>query len=321
MLRILHSLTVVLGLCAAGAATAASDFPSRPIKVVVIVAPGGSADGVARIVAENLSTRLGQSVVVENRPGAGGNIATQTVARSPADGYTLLLSANNHTINPSLFADAGYTIEDLVPVAQLMEGPSVFAVPANSPFDSLEDVIEEARKNPGKVSFGSAGVGIPSHIAGEMLKKAAGVDITHVPYRGSGPSLVDAIAGHLPLVCASLVAAMPHIENGKLKALAVTSASRWPSAPDIPAAAEAGVPGYQHMTWLGLFAPKGVPTDIVARLNQEVNAVLSQAEVRERVRKLGGEVMQKSPAEFDAMIRKDHAESARLVQEANLKAE
>ncbi len=321
-LRLAFATALASALAFAGAAAAHADsFPTKPLKIVVIVAPGGSADGVARLVAENLGPRLGQPVVVENRPGAGGNIATQTVAQSPPDGYTLLLSANNHTINPSLFTNAGYTIDQLVPVAELMEGPSVLSVAADSRFKSLQDVIDEAKKNPGQISFGSAGVGIPNHIAGEMLKKAAGIDMVHVPYRGSGPSMVDAIAGHLPLVSSSLVAAMPHLESGKLRPLAVTSGKRWPSAPDIPAASEFGLPGYEHMTWLGLFAPSGVPGDVVARLNREVNAVLALPDVRERVRKMGGEVMQKDPAEFDAMIRKDAAASAALVKEAGLKVE
>ena len=320
MFMILRATLLALGLAGAQAAQA-DEYPSRPLKIVVIVAPGGSADGVARLVAEGLAPRLGQPVVVENRPGAGGNIATQMVARSEADGYTLLLSANNHTINPTLFANAGYSIDELVPVAQLMEGPSVFAVAADSRFKSLKDVIDEARQKPGSISFGSAGVGIPNHIAGEMLKRAAGINLSHVPYRGSGPAMVDAIAGHVPMVSSSLVAAMPHLQSGKLRALAVTSAQRWPSAPDIPAAAESGLPGYEHMTWLGLFAPKGVPGAVVAKLNKEVNAVLAQPDVREKVRKLGGDVSQKDQAVFDAMIKQDFKESSALVKEAGLKAD
>jgi tripartite-type tricarboxylate transporter receptor subunit TctC len=202
-----------------------------------------------------------------------------------------------------------------------MEGPSVFAVAADSRFKSLQDVIDEARRKPGSISFGSAGVGIPNHIAGEMLKRAAGINLSHVPYRGSGPAMVDAIAGHVPMVSSSLVAAMPHLQSGKLRALAVTSAKRWPSAPDIPAAAESGLPGYEHMTWLGLFAPKGVPGDVVAKLNKEVNAVLALPDVREKVRKLGGDVSQKDQAAFDAMIKQDFKESSALVKEAGLKAD
>ena len=320
MQRLLGTVFMVLGLAAAGAIHA-DGFPSKPLRFIVIVAPGGSADGVARLAAERLVPRLNQPVVVENRPGAGGNIATQFVAKAPPDGYTLLVSANNHTINPSLFANAGYAIEDLAPVALLMEGPSVIAVPANSRFNKLQDLIEEAKKRPGAITYGSAGTGIPSHIAGEMLKRAAGIDLTHVAYRGSGPSIADAVGGHLPVVIASLVAAMPHIISGKLKALAVTSAQRWPSAPEIPTAAEAGLPGYAHMTWIGLFAPKETPAAIVTRLNSEVQSVLWQPEMRERIAKLGGDVVKKDPAEFDAMIKADYAASARLVREAQLKAD
>jgi tripartite-type tricarboxylate transporter receptor subunit TctC len=313
-------LCTALSLCAA--ATAQADaFPSKPVRIVVIVAPGGSADALGRIVAEGLTTRLGQPVVVENKPGAGGNVATQAVARSPADGYTLLLSANNHTINPSLFANAGYGIDDLVPVAQLMEGPSVIAVPANSRFNTLPDLLEEARQKPGSIAFGSAGIGVPSHIAGEMLQRAADVKLVHIAYRGSGPSITDAIGGQVPVVIASLVAAMPQIESGKLKALAVTSAKRWPTSPAIPAAAEFGIPAYEHMTWLGLFAPKGTPPAVVARLNAEVRAVLADEAVKARVAKMGGAVSQKNVPAFEDMIRKDYTLSTRLVTDAKLKAE
>jgi tripartite-type tricarboxylate transporter receptor subunit TctC len=291
------------------------------VRIVVIVAPGGSADALGRIVAEGLTTRLGQPVVVENKPGAGGNVATQAVARSPADGYTLLLSANNHTINPSLFANAGYGIDDLVPVAQLMEGPSVIAVPANSRFNTLADLLDEARQKPATISYGSAGIGVPSHIAGEMLQRAADVKLVHIAYRGSGPSITDAIGGQVPVVVATLVAALPQIESGKLKALAVTSPKRWPTAPNIPAASEYGIPSYEHMTWLGLFAPKGTPAPVVARLNAEIRAVLADEAVKARVTKMGGAVSQKNVAAFEDMVRKDYALSTRLVTDAKLKAE
>lgn len=309
-----------LSLCASVAARA-DTFPSKPVRIVVIVAPGGSADALARIVAEGLTARLGQPVLVENKPGAGGNVATQAVARSAADGYTLLLTANNHTINPSLFASAGYGIDDLLPVAQLMEGPSVIAVAANSRFNTLPELLDEARLKPSTIAFGSAGIGVPSHIAGEMLQRAADVKLVHVAYRGSGPSITDAIGGQVPVVIASLVAAMPQIESGKLKALAVTSQKRWPTVPNIPAAAEFGMPVYEHMTWLGLFAPKGTPAPVVARLNAEVRAVLADEAVKARVTKLGGAVGQKSVAAFEDMIRKDYALSTRLVTDAKLKAE
>lgn len=296
-------------------------FPSKPIHIIVIVAPGGSADTVARMVGDGLGQRLGQSVVVENKPGAGGNLASQYVSRSAGDGYTLLLTANNHTINPTLFPNPGYGIDDFVPVAGLMEGPSVIAVPANSKYKTLGDLLSDARRSPSSVAYGSAGIGTPSHVAGELLQRAAGVQFTHIAYRGSGPSISDAVGGQLPVVIASLVAAMAQVESGKLRALAVTSNKRWPSAPSIPAASEFGVPDYEHMTWLGLFAPKGTPKEVVARLSKDVQWVLAQTAVRDRIDKLGGTVVQQDQPTFVATIQKDYQSSTRLVREAKLKAE
>ena len=298
-----------------------SAYPTKPIHIVVIVAPGGSADAVARLVGEGLSQKLGQPVVVENKPGAGGNLASQAVARSPADGYTLLLTANNHTINTELFANPGYSLDDFVPISALMQGPSVIAVPANSKYKTLRDLLADAHRNPGALAYGSAGIGTPSHIAGELLQRAAGIQLTHVAYKGSGPSITDAIGGQIPIVIASLVAAMPQVEAGRLRALAVTSNKRWPTSPDVPAASEFDMPGYEHMTWLGLFAPKGAPSAIVKRLNAEVQAVLDQTSLKDRIAKLGGSVVRQDQADFAAVIQKDYETSVRLVHEAKLKAE
>jgi tripartite-type tricarboxylate transporter receptor subunit TctC len=299
----------------------AESYPSKSVRIVVIVAPGGSADAIARLLAEGLSSRLGQPVIVENKPGAGGNLATVAVARSPADGYTLLLTANNHTINPSLFANAGYSIDDFAPIAALMEGPSVIAVPANSKYHTLTDLLDDARQKPATIAFGSAGAGVPSHIAGEMLQRAGKVSLIHIPYRGSGPSIADAVGGQVPVVIASLVAAMPQVEGGKLRALAVTSQKRWPSAPNIPAASEFGMPQYEHMTWLGLFAPKGTPIAIVNRLNAEVRSVLGQESIKQRVTKMGGLVALQDVASFESVVRKDYVASTRLVLDAKLRAD
>lgn len=314
----------LLALAAAVATPALAQsvkFPSKPVHIVVIVAPGGSGDAVARMVGEGLGQRLGQPVVVENKPGAGGNLASQFVARAPADGYTLLLSANNHTVNTALFANPGYGVDDFIPVSALMEGPSVIAVPASSKYKTLAELLADARRTPGSVAFGSAGIGTPSHIAGEMLQRAAGVQFTHVAYRGSGPSITDAVGGQLPVVISTLVAAMPQVEAGKLRALAVTSAKRWSTAPDVPAAAEFGMPNYAHMTWLGLFAPKGTPADVVARLNTEVQAVLAQPSLKERIVKMGGSVVLQDQPGFVATVQQDFTVSTRLVRDSNLKAE
>lgn len=311
-----------VALCASSPVPAQSTaYPNRPIHLVVFVAPGGSADAVARLLGEGLGKRLGQPTLVENRGGAGGNLASAYVARAQPDGYTLLLTANNHTVNPALFAHAGYGVKDFAAIAPLLEGPSVIAVPANSRFKTLADLFREARAAPGSIAYGSAGVGTPSHIAGELLQKAAGIRLNHIAYRGSGPSITDAVSGQIPVVIASLVAAMPQVETGALRALAVTSKTRWPSAPGVPAAAEYGIPAYEHMTWLGLFAPKATPQATLDRLHTEVQAVMRQPQVQERVAKLGGTVAFAERRAYVAAIDEDGAASARLVRELNLKAD
>ncbi|MGE3862652.1 MAG: tripartite tricarboxylate transporter substrate binding protein [Burkholderiaceae bacterium] len=308
-------------MLAAASAARADGYPSKPVRIVVIVAPGGAADAMARIIADGLTSRLGQPVIVENKPGAGGNLATQFVARAPADGHTLLLTTNNHTINPSLFGNAGYAVDDFAPVAELFEGPSVIAVPASSRFNTLKELLDEARKSPGSIAYASSGVGLTPHVAAEVLQRSAGVRLNHVAYRGSGPSVTDAVGGQIPVVVASLLAALPFIENGKLKALAVTSPERWPTSPAIPTVAEFGLPGYEQMIWMGLFSPKGTPAGIVRRLNTEVRSILSDEGIKARVAKLGGMVSDKSVEAFESKIRDDHQASTRLVREANLKIE
>lgn len=320
LLRGLACCALIGGL-ASTAAAQSDNYPSKPVRIVVIVAPGGAADAMARIVADGLVSRLGQPVLVENKPGAGGNLATQFVARAPADGYTLLLTTNNHTINPSLFSNAGYAVDDLLPVAELFEGPSVFAVPANSRFNTLTDLIDEARRSPGTIAYGSSGVGLTPHVAAEVLQRSARIRLNHVAYRGSGPSITDAVGGQVPVVVASLLAAQPFIEGGKLKALGVTSPKRWPTSPAIPAVAEFGLPGYEQMIWMGLFSPKGTPPAVVSRLNAEVRAILADDGVKARVMNLGGVVSDKNVEAFSAKIRKDYQDSKRLVKEANIKVE
>ncbi len=310
-----------LALSTALLACSASRAENPAVRLVVIVAPGGSADALARMVADKVGQRLQTTFIVENKPGAGGNIAAQSVARAAPDGNNLLVTANNHTINPSLFRNAGYKIEDLAPVAQLMQGPSVIVVPNDSKYRTLEALIADAKKNPGTVSYGSAGIGTPSHIAGEMLATAAGVKLVHVPYRGSGLSLNDVAGGQIPVVIASLVAAMPLVKAGKVKALAVTSKERWPVTPEIPAASESGLPGYEHITWLGLFAPKGTPAARVSELNAATRAALSEPDMKERVKTLGGTVGTMDVAAFTAFVDSDYTASRTLVETLGMRAD
>lgn len=314
--RLLHALAfsgLLFGFSASHANTTG--------RIVVIVAPGGSADALARMVADKVGERLQTTFVVENKPGAGGNIATQTVARSAPDGTTFLVTANNHTLNPTLFSNAGYGIDDLVPVAQLMQGPSVIVVPNDSKYSNLKELLDDAKNNPGSIAYGSAGIGTPSHIAGEMLATAADVKFSHVPYRGSGLSLNDVAGGQIPVVISSLVAAMPLVEAGKIKALAVTSKDRWPTTPEIPAASESGLPGYEHITWLGLFGPKDTPPARVEEVNQATRAALSEPDMEARVKTLGGTVGTMDVAQFKSFIESDYATAKELVERLGMRAD
>ena len=294
---------------------------NAPIRMVVIVAPGGSADAMARMVGEKLGTALKTNVVVENKPGAGGNLATQFVAKATPDGTTLLITANNHTINPTLFADAGYKLADLEPIADLMWGPSVVVVPANSPYQSFDQLLGDAKKRPNAIAYGSAGIGTPSHIAGELLNQAAGIKLTHAPYRGSGPSLTDLAGGQIPVVLSSLVAAMPLIKSGKIRPLAVTSQKRWRGAESIPAVSEFGLPTYEHLTFIALMAPKGLSDAQIKSLSDHVMTALKDEAVQTRVASLGGEVGHMNAAAFKSYINKDYEISANIVKLTGMKAE
>jgi tripartite-type tricarboxylate transporter receptor subunit TctC len=292
-----------------------------PLRIIVIVAPGGSADAMARMVGEKLGPLLNTVTVVENKPGAGGNLATQLVAKAAADGLTLLVTANNHTINPTLFADAGYSIDDLVPIADLMWGPSVIVVPANSPYQTLDQLLADAKKRPDAITYGSAGIGTPSHIAGELLNQAAGIKLAHAPYRGSGPSLTDLAGGQIPVVLSSLVAAMPMIKSGRIRPLAVTSSKRWPGAEAIATVAEFGLPKFEHLTFIGLMAPKGTTNTQANTLSQAVMKVLADPAVTAKVASLGGEVGQMNAQEFKKFIDADYKVSRQIVQSTGMKPE
>ena len=316
-------LSAALSACAMTltAAAHAAPFPEKPIRIVVPSSPGGSADAVARLVGEKLARTMGQPVVIENRGGGGGNIATTTVAKAAPDGYTILLTGNNHTLNVSLYAKAPYALSDFTPVIELTRGPSVFVAAPNAPFSTLAELITQAKAEPNAISYGSPGIGLPSHIAAELFKRAANVQLTHVAYKGSGPSLMDAMGGQIPMVSSTLAAAMPHIQSGKLKPLAVTSATRWPSLPDVPTVAESGMPGYSHLTWLGLLVPQGTPADVIAKLNQEIGKILAEAEVKSKLEKLGTSPVGGASADFQKMLDEEYVASKALVQSAGLRAE
>lgn len=305
----------------AGAAAFAAEYPERAIRIVVPSSPGGSGDFVARLVGEGIGTRLGQSVVIENRGGGGGNIATEAVRASAADGYTLLLTGNNHTLNVHLFSKSPYQLEDFAAVAEATRGPSVLVASTNAPFSTLEELISYAKERPGFVPFGSPGVGLPSHVAAELFQRAAGIDLVHVPYRGSGPSIADALGGQIPLVSSTLAAALPNIKAGKLRPLAVTSEERWPELPATPTVQEVLGKPFSHLTWLGIFAPAGTPEPVIRKLNATINEVLADPNVKDAIVQQGTLPQGGSTEAFQAMIEADSRESKALVESAGLKAE
>lgn len=289
------------------------------IRFYAIVAAGGSVDAMARIVGEKFGPLVDATVVVENKPGGGGNLATQTVARAAPDGLSLLVSGNNHTSNLSLYKETGYQLEDLIPVAELMRGPAVIVVAAQSPYQSFDQLLADAKKRPKEISFGTAGIGTASHFAAEYTFFTAQVKMISVPYRGSGPSLTDLLGGQIPVAVSSLVAAMPLIKAGKLRALAVTSLKRWPGAEGIPTVAEFGMPGFEQLSWIGLFAPKGTPAVTIERYSQAVKKVLTDPDVQRRVAGLGGIVGELGATEFKKFVDEDYVTVQQIVKSVGMK--
>ena len=322
--RLERRFAAFLFACLAIDASAQSpaDYPAKAVQFIICYAPGGGLDVVGRIVAEQLARNLGRQIIVENRPGAGGNIGTAHVAKAPADGYTLLETTNSHNINPLIYRNAGYDPrKDFVAVAQLTEAPSVIVASPRGPFGSLKEMIAAARAAPGKLVYGSAGNGSPTNIAMEMFKAMAGIDITHVPYKSAAQSHVDVMGGQTPLAMAALPSAMTHMQSGALRALAITSEKRWPTVKEVPTVAESGYPGFIHMTWIGVLAPAGTPAAIVSRLNKEIAAVLTNAEVRERIARTGAEPVARSVAEFEEMLKTEYDATGKLVAKIGIKVE
>lgn len=322
-LALLHR-TILIGALAAliGAVTPArAEWPEKPIRIVVPSSPGGSADALARMLGDRLSRTLGQPVIVDNRGGGGGNIATENVARAAPDGYTLLLTGNNHTVNVSLFAKPPYKLDDFAPVIEVTRGPSVFVASNTAAFKDLAEMIKQAKASPGSIAYGSPGIGLPSHIAFELFQRESGTSFAHAPYKGSGPSLADAAGGQIPVVAATLAAAMPLIKAGKVKPLAVTSAERWPSLPDTPTVAEVTGTSYSHLTWLGIFAPKGTPQLAIDKLNAAINKFLKDAEFKSSLETLGTNPVGGPPTSFQKMIDAEYLSSRALIQSAKLRAD
>ncbi len=289
------------GVLAAPSAT--SSWPTRPVRLVVPFTPGGSTDIAARVIANSLGTALDQVFVIENKSGAGGNIGIEAVARAENDGYTLGIVTTAHAINTTLFEKPGYVLgRDFSPVALIQEGPLVLVVNAATPLASVTELIAYAKANPGVLNYASSGTGNSTHMAGELFAMMADVKMTHVPYRGSAPAIGDTIAGVCQMSFDTMLSALPHIQSGKLRALAVTGAQRSALLPDVPTVSEAGLAGYEVTAWNGLTAPAGTPSEVVAKLNAETVKALDTQAVRSRFEQLGTNVRATTPAEFAAFI-------------------
>ena len=299
----------------------AQPYPTRPVRLVVGFPAGGVADLFARLVGQSLSERLGQPFIIENRPGAGGNLAAEAVVKATPDGYTLLMVGSNNAFNVTLYDNLSFDfVRDIAPVGSIYRGLSVLVVHPSFPVKSVPELIAYAKANPGKINMASAGVGTPHHVYGELFKMMTGVDMLHVPYRGGGPALTDLLAGQVPLMFDTLATSIEHIRAAKLRALAVTSATRSEVLPDIPPVGDF-VPGYEGTGWLGVGAPKSTPAEIIERLNGEIRVGLTDPKIIMRIAELGGAVLGGSPAAFGKIISDDVERWAKVIKFAGIKAE
>jgi tripartite-type tricarboxylate transporter receptor subunit TctC len=317
----LFASVVLLGSGIACSAAAQSAYPSKSVRIVVPFPPGGPADSLARIVGDKLSQSLGQPFVIDNKPGAGGNIGMEQGAKAAPDGYTLTLApAGNLTIAPSLYSKLPYDpAKDYVPISVLATVPNILITATTVPARTLRDLITLAKARPGTLNFASPGNGSGAHLAGELFKSMAGIDIVHVPFNGVGPAMNAILAGDVQLFFAQSSAALPYIKTGKVTALGVASAKRIASAPELPTMAEAGLPDFEVTSWYALVAPAGTPAAIVERLNAETVKALASADVRDRLATLGVEPVGNSPSEFAAMQKNETTRWAKLAKEANLR--
>jgi tripartite-type tricarboxylate transporter receptor subunit TctC len=311
----IHARSLALAaLCSLFAAAAqAQAFPAKPVRIIVPFPPGGGADALARIMQPSLTRIWGQAIIVENKPGASGHIGAESVATAPADGYTLMMSSTASLTEKN--------VHQFAPVSLVSASPYVIVANPKVPASNVRELIDYARKNPGKLSFGSSGTGAASHLSAELFKSMAGIDMLHVPYKGTGQAVTDLLAGQIDLMFAPAQTVMPHVLAGKLKAFAVTSARRSATLPDLPTAAEAGLPGYEAIGWFGLLAPAATPKAVVAKLSADANAVLGEAEVKQKMMALGAEPAGDTPEQFARFIREDQAKWSRLMKERGITPE
>jgi len=321
--KIKNFVSVALVLSALAFATSSSQgqgYPSKPLRIVVPFAPGGSTDIVARILADKLAAPLGQSVVVDNRAGAAGNIGAEAVAKAAPDGYTLLMATTGvMAINNALYKNMTYdAAKDLEPVSYTTSITNVLTVPLEIPAKTVAELVALAKAQPGKLSFASSGAGSSTHLSGELFKSMAGIDVLHIPYKGSGQALIDLMAGRVSMIFDNMPSVLPYIRGGKLRGLGVTGSKRSAAMPELPTIAEAGVPGYESLSWSGIAVPAGTPKDIVLRLNRDIGTVLAMSEVRQKLTELGADPVGGPPDAFAAHVRTEREKWGRLIRERNI---
>jgi tripartite-type tricarboxylate transporter receptor subunit TctC len=298
----------------------AQDYPAKPVKILVSTAPGGMADTLGRLLATHLTQSMGQQFYVENRGGAGNIIGIDLVAKSPADGYTFLVCAGTITINHIMYKKLPYDVlRDLAPITQLVSLPNVLVVHPSLKINTPAEFIAAAKAKPGQINFASAGVGSNLHLSMELLKALAGIEVVHVPYKGVGPAMSDLLGGHVASMVSNVASAKPHIDNGKLRALAVTSRARAPALPDVPSMEEAGVKGYEVLNWFGMFAPAGTPQPIITRMHAEAKAMLSTAEMKQRLASEGAAPIISTPGDFTAFVKSEMEQWTKVGQAAKIK--
>ena len=308
-------------LLAFTAAAAAQEYPSKPVRLIVPFPPGAINDSVGRMIATQLSARLGKQVVVDNRSGAGGVIGSELAANAPKDGYTLLVVSLVNAVNPWLYKLPYDPIKSFEPIAVVASAPNLLVVHPELPAKSVAELVALAKQKPGQVQYASGGVGSFQHLGGELFKLAAGVDMLHVPFKGGGPAVIDVIGGHTKVVFTTTITGIPHIRSGKLRALGIGAKARSPVLPEVPTIAEAGVPGYEAVNWIGIVAPAGTPAAIVARLHKEISAIQDSPEVQKQFSAEGVDVVRMSPAEFGDYMVKEMGKWERVVKEGGIKAE
>jgi tripartite-type tricarboxylate transporter receptor subunit TctC len=310
-------------VCMLAAASAfAQGYPARPIRMLVPFSAGGTVDIVARVVGVKLSADLGQPFVVENKAGAGGTIAAAMLAKSPGDGYTLMMMHQGLAFNASLYPDLPYdTLRDLAPIAYVGATPNALVVANALPVKTMQEFLAYARANPGKIAYGSGGIGSAGHLSVELLQSLTGTKLTHVPYKGSGPALTDLIGGQIQAMLLTMPAVMPYVKGGKVRAIATSGARRSPALPELPTIAEAGVPGYEYTPWFGMFGPGTLPKELAARLNTAVNKALADAELGEKFAQQGLEVHAMASGQFSEIVRGDVARWGKIIRELGVRGE